>query len=143
MVHRNAPLTEIGRLRLARVAGRGTLPGSHTTSPARRPPRSRRKCCACGVNTASVRCDWRSGAASRRPPHPPKTRPAAGEPVRHYERARPGELVHIDVKKLGRLACTEDLPDETAPTCTGFLARATAHFASPGIPVEHVLTHNA
>lgn len=26
-----------------------------------------------------------------------------GEPVRRYERPRPGELVHIDVKKLGRL----------------------------------------
>ncbi|WTQ56581.1 integrase core domain-containing protein [Streptomyces sp. NBC_00158] len=97
---------------------------------------------------------------------------ATGEPVRRYERARPGELVHIDVKKLGRipdggghktlgraagspnkdrrngagyaylhtalddhtrLAYTEDLPDETAPTCAGFLARATAWFASLGI----------
>ncbi|WP_425264653.1 IS481 family transposase [Streptomyces curacoi] len=28
---------------------------------------------------------------------------ATGEPVRRYERARPGELVHIDVKKLGRI----------------------------------------
>jgi transposase InsO family protein len=27
----------------------------------------------------------------------------SGEPVRRYERARPGELVHVDVKKLGRL----------------------------------------
>jgi transposase InsO family protein len=26
-----------------------------------------------------------------------------GEPVRRYERARPGELVHVDVKKIGRL----------------------------------------
>ena len=26
-----------------------------------------------------------------------------GQPVRRYERARPGELVHVDVKKLGRL----------------------------------------
>jgi transposase InsO family protein len=26
-----------------------------------------------------------------------------GEPVRRYERDRPGELVHVDVKKLGRL----------------------------------------
>ena len=26
-----------------------------------------------------------------------------GEPVRRYERVRPGELVHVDVKKLGRL----------------------------------------
>ncbi|WP_193514525.1 integrase core domain-containing protein [Streptomyces griseoloalbus] len=28
---------------------------------------------------------------------------ATGEPVRRYERARPGELIHIDVKKLGRI----------------------------------------
>ncbi len=28
---------------------------------------------------------------------------ATGEPIRRYERARPGELVHIDVKKLGRI----------------------------------------
>jgi transposase InsO family protein len=26
-----------------------------------------------------------------------------GEPIRRYERAHPGELVHVDVKKLGRL----------------------------------------
>src|SRR5207302_408356 len=26
------------------------------------------------------------------------------EPVQRYERARPGELIHIDVKKLGRIA---------------------------------------
>ncbi|MEU2453413.1 IS481 family transposase, partial [Streptomyces sp. NPDC012765] len=107
---------------------------------------------------------------------------ATGEPVRRYKRQRPGELVHIDVKKLGRipdggghhalgraegrlnkgrqggagyaylhtalddhtrLAYTEDLPDETAPTCAGFLTRATAWFASLGITVERVLTDNA
>ena len=28
---------------------------------------------------------------------------ATGEPVRRHERSRPGELVHIDVKKLGRI----------------------------------------
>jgi transposase InsO family protein len=31
-------------------------------------------------------------------------RPGAGEPERRYERSRPGELVHIDIKKLGRIA---------------------------------------
>ena len=30
--------------------------------------------------------------------------PAPAEPVRRYERATPGELLHIDVKKLGRFA---------------------------------------
>lgn len=104
---------------------------------------------------------------------------ATGRPVRRYERARPGELVHIDVKKLGRipdggghrmlgraagrknrqnaglaylhtalddhsrLAYTEDLPDEKAATCAGFLERATAWFAARGITVERVLTDNA
>ncbi|MGW7293965.1 IS481 family transposase [Streptomyces xiamenensis] len=107
---------------------------------------------------------------------------ATAEPVRRYERARPGELVHIDVKKLGRipdggghkvlgraaagpnkdrrngagyaylhtalddhtrLAYTEDLPDETAPTCAGFLTRAVAWFAAHDITVERVLTDNA
>ena len=28
---------------------------------------------------------------------------AASEPVQRYERARPGELVHVDIKRLGRL----------------------------------------
>jgi transposase InsO family protein len=107
---------------------------------------------------------------------------ATGEPVRRYERQRPGELVHIDVKKLGRipdggghktlgraasspnkdrrngagyaylhtalddhsrLSYTEDLPDETAATCAGFLTRAVAWFAARGITVERVLTDNA
>ncbi len=31
-------------------------------------------------------------------------RAGAGEPERRYERSRPGELVHIDIKKLGRIA---------------------------------------
>ncbi|MFE9024644.1 IS481 family transposase, partial [Streptomyces sp. NPDC007808] len=106
---------------------------------------------------------------------------ATGEPVRRFERARPGELIHIDVKKLGRipdggghkvlgrpagranrkrsttgyaylhtalddhsrLAYTEDLPDEKATTCAGFLRRATAWFAACGITVERVMTDNA
>jgi hypothetical protein len=28
---------------------------------------------------------------------------STGQPIRRYERAQPGELVHLDVKKLGRL----------------------------------------
>ena len=99
-----------------------------------------------------------------------------------YERARPGELVHMDVKKIGRipdgggwrahgrsigrtavqkkarigfdyvhsivddhsrLAYSEILPDEKAPTCTAFLARAADYFASLGITrVEAVMTDN-
>lgn len=105
---------------------------------------------------------------------------ATGEPVRRYERARPGELAH-DVKKLrripdggghrvlgraagspnkdrrngagyaflhtvlddrSRLACTEDLPDETAVTCAGFLCRVITWFSAHGVTVERVLTDN-
>ena len=111
------------------------------------------------------------------------------EPIRRYERSRPGELIHVDVKKLGRfeggpghritgrgaglnwpktktdatgvrrgtagweavhvaiddysrLAYVEVLPDEKAPTATGFLKRALAFFASHGITVERVMTDN-
>ncbi len=42
-----------------------------------------------------------------------------------------------------RLAYTEDLPDETAPTCAAFLTRATAWFAERGVTIERVLTDNA
>jgi transposase InsO family protein len=111
------------------------------------------------------------------------------EPAQRYERARPGELIHIDVKKLGRiqggpgkrvrdrkhtyrgkhsrtdadgvrrkltgwdavhvaiddatrLAYVEVLPDETATTAAGFLARAIEFFARHGITVERLLTDN-
>jgi transposase InsO family protein len=101
-----------------------------------------------------------------------------------YERERPGELVHIDVKKLGRipdgggwrgeglntvnhrggstrarvgfdyvhaviddhsrLAYAEIHGDETGKTAAGVLIRATAFFASCGIPrVERVISDNA
>jgi transposase InsO family protein len=99
-----------------------------------------------------------------------------------YERAQPGELVHMDVKKIGRiphgggwrahgrhagslsrdrtrrvgfdyvhslvddhsrLAYSEILPDEKAPTCTAFLTRAVEHFAAHGIGRIHaVMTDN-
>ena len=100
-----------------------------------------------------------------------------------YERDRPGELVHMDVKKLGkipdgggwrahgraatvdhkhkkvkvgydyvhslvddhsRLAYSEILPDETGKTCSAFLQRAAAYFATKGITrIERVMTDNA
>jgi transposase InsO family protein len=107
-----------------------------------------------------------------------------GQLVRRYERAAPGELVHVDVKKLGRLrdgggwralgrdsdqhrksrtgprvgfdyvhaaiddhtrlAYAEIHPDETAPTCAGFLLRAAEHFRGHGIEhVQAVMTDNA
>jgi transposase InsO family protein len=108
----------------------------------------------------------------------------SGQLVRRYERQQPGELIHVDVKKLGRpregggwrahgrdsdqhrkfktgprvgydyvhcaiddhtrLAYAEIHPDETGPTCAGFLLRAVAHFRGYGIDdVQRVMTDNA
>jgi transposase InsO family protein len=90
-----------------------------------------------------------------------------GQLIRRYERARPGELLHVDVKKLGairdgagrrvgydfvhcaiddhtRLAYAEIHRDESAVTCAGFLRAAAAWFASVGINrIERVMTDNA
>jgi transposase InsO family protein len=101
-----------------------------------------------------------------------------------YEREQPGELVHMDVKKLGRipegggwraqgqstinhrsranktrvgydyvhslvddcsrLAYSEVLSDEKAPTCAAFFARALDYFAAHGITrVQRLMTDNA
>jgi transposase InsO family protein len=224
LIHRNAPLTPTGRLRLARCVIDDGWPlrraaerfqVSHTTaarwarryqqhgtsglrdrssrphhSPRRTPAdieeqvlRRRRE-----HRIGPLRLAARTGIAASTahrilqrhglPPLATLDR-ATGDPVRRYERSRPGELVHIDVKKLGRipdggghktlgraagrknrtgtgyaclhtalddhsrLAYTENLPDETAPTCAAFLARATAWFAARGVTVERVLTDNA
>jgi transposase InsO family protein len=98
------------------------------------------------------------------------------EPPNRYCRRHPGELVHIDIKKLGRfgrpghrvtgrgpgthnrgagwdaihvcvddtsrLAYVEVLPDETATTTVGFLARATRWFAERGVTIQRVMTDN-
>jgi transposase InsO family protein len=97
------------------------------------------------------------------------------EPVVRYEYKRPGGLIHIDVKKLGRigrpghrvhgdrtsrvrgigwefvhvciddhsrLAYVEVLPDETGPSCAGFLRRAVAWYERHGIRVRRVMTDN-
>jgi transposase InsO family protein len=75
------------------------------------------------------------------------------EPIRRYERRRPGELIHIDVKKLGRigphgaghatrLAYAEVLPDEKSATVIGFLKRVLAFYRSHGIAVERLMTDN-
>jgi len=99
-----------------------------------------------------------------------------------YERDRPGELVHMDVKKIGRipdgggwrvhgrgagdnrdrkhgtgydyvhslvddhsrLAYSEVLDDEKAPTVAGFFTRAIDYFAGHGITtIERLITDNA
>jgi transposase len=102
-----------------------------------------------------------------------------GRLIRRYEYAAPGDLVHVDIKKLGRipdggghrahgrqarpsrkrglgydyvhsmvddhsrLAYSEILPDETAPSCAAFLRRAAHFFAHHGISIQRVMTDNA
>jgi transposase InsO family protein len=102
-----------------------------------------------------------------------------GRVIRRIHTSRPGELVHVDVKKLGRIpagggwrahgrgnvahhtttrvgyayvhsavdaysrvAYSEILDDERAPTCAAFWRRAHAWFADHNIHVERVLTDN-
>lgn len=148
VIHRNAPLTPTGRLRLARCIVDDGWPlrraaerfqVSHTTATrwatryrqmgtggmsdrSSRPHHQPRRTPAAVENhVVSLRREHRIGpvrlaarcgvAASTA--HRILTRHglptlaacdrATGEPVRRYERARPGELVHIDVKKLGRI----------------------------------------
>jgi transposase InsO family protein len=102
---------------------------------------------------------------------------ASGVVVR-YQREHPGELVHLDVKKLGRIpdggghrvhgraaatrgrgigydyvhsavddrsrvAFSQVLPDESAPTAALFLLEAASFFADHGVRIERVLTDNA
>lgn len=93
--------------------------------------------------------------------------PAA--PIR-YEWAHPGELMHVDIKKLGtaglvpqprsvrryqsyqclhvmvddcsRVAFSMIYPDETATSAAEFLERGISWFASLGVRVQRVLTDN-
>jgi transposase InsO family protein len=54
------------------------------------------------------------------------------------------DYVHSLVDDYSRLGYSEVLPDETGPTCAGFLERAAAYFASHGITrIERVMTDNA
>src|SRR5665213_1253618 len=90
------------------------------------------------------------------------------EPVRRYEREHPGELIHIDIKKLGRFErvghritgdrrgqsksrCIDDasriavsriLPDEKKESAVAFLKAAVAYYASLGVIVARVMTDN-
>src|SRR6266511_1791467 len=77
---------------------------------------------------------------------------ARRDPRVRYERERPGELLHVDTKKLGRfwaigdhsrLAYCELLPSERKEDCAAFLRRAVDWYAEQGIVVERVLSDNA
>ncbi len=148
MVHRNAPLTETGRLRLARciVDDRWPIARAAERFQVSRPTATRwarryRELGAAGMADRSCRPHH----SPRRTPQPLVRRivhlrwkqrlgPVAiagrvglapstvhriltscrinrlwhvdrvtGEPIRRYEMTRPGELVHVDVKKLGNI----------------------------------------
>jgi transposase len=148
MPHRNAPLTETGRLRLARCVVEDGWPlrraaerfqVSHTTaarwagryrqqgaagmadrssrphaSPRRTPARTERRIVRLrvGKRLGPARIAARLGMHASTvhavlgrygcPPLASLDR-ASGVAVRRYQRARPGELVHVDVKKLGNI----------------------------------------
>ena len=148
MPHRNAPLTETGRLRLARCV-------VDDEWPLRRAAERFQVSVTCAARWATrYRTDGEAGMTDRssRPHHSPRRTPtrrerriikvrllrrwgparigfllgiaastvhrvltryglarlahldrATGRVVRRYERARPGELVHVDIKKLGNI----------------------------------------
>jgi transposase InsO family protein len=148
VVHRNAPLSETGRLRLARcvvddgwplrraaerfqvspttaarwarryrqagepgMADRSSRPHA---SPGRLPQRTERRIIGLRVTRrwGPARIAFRLGLhpstvhrvlARYRCARLDHLDRATGLPVRRYERARPGELVHVDVKKLGNI----------------------------------------
>ena len=148
MVHRNAPLSETGRLRLARcvvedgwplrraaerfqvshttaarwagryrqegAAGMADRPSRPHASPRRTPVRTERRIVRLRVSKrlGPARIAGRLGmhastvhAVLARYGCPPLAHldRGSGAPVRRYERGRPGELVHVDVKKLGNI----------------------------------------
>ncbi|WP_273944029.1 IS481 family transposase [Kutzneria chonburiensis] len=148
MPHRNAPLTELGRLRLARcvvddgwplrpaadrfqvsvstaqrwarryrqlgAAGMVDRSSRPRTSPGRTPTRTERRIIKVrvlrrwgpariayllGLNPATVhRVLRRYGLA--RLTHLDR---ATAQPIRRYERDAPGDLIHVDIKKLGNI----------------------------------------
>jgi transposase InsO family protein len=148
MPHRNAPLTEIGRLRLARcvvddgwplrraaerfqvapttakrwadryrahgVAGMADRSSRPHHSPRRLPARTERRIIKLrvahrlGPARIAGRLRLHRSTVHRvlvryQMPHLADCDRATALPVRRYERAAPGELVHVDVKKLGRI----------------------------------------
>jgi len=148
MSHRNAPLTETGRLRLARCvvddgwplrraaerfqvspttaarwagryrqegpAGMADRSSRPRSCPSRTPRRLERRIVGLRVSRrlGPARIAYRLGLhastvhavlARYRCPLLAHLDRATGVPVRRYERERPGELVHVDVKKLGKI----------------------------------------
>ena len=150
MSHANAPLSELGRLRLARCVVEDGWPlrraaerfqVSPTTAKrwAERLPAGRvggdagplepaapltgtdpaaagaARSCTCGARVGWDRPDDRRPVGDARLDRAPGAAPcracpgwptpdrATRQPIRRYERDRPGELVHVDTKKLGNI----------------------------------------
>ena len=105
-------------------------------------------------------------------PHLAAIDPITGQPTcssrrsaNRYEHSRPGAMIHVDVKKLGKIPpgggwrlhgreasvahkhkpvrIGYDYNDEKDPTCAAFLHRALAWFAAHGVRVQRLLTDNA
>ncbi len=173
MPHRNAPLSETGRLRLARCVVEDGWPlrraaerfqVSHTTaarwagryrqlgaagmadrssrphaSPSRTPQRAERRIIKLRVASrlGPARIAFRLGlnpstvhAVLTRygcPPLAHRDR-ANGRLVRRYEHAAPGELVHVDIKKLG------NIPDGGGWRVAGKAQGKRNRAATPGMP---------
>jgi transposase InsO family protein len=172
MPHRNAPLTETGRLRLARCVVEDGWPVrraaerfqvSHTTAvrwaaryrelgpagmadrscrphrcPNQLPLQTERRIIGLRVSQrlGPARIAWRLGLnpstvhqVLRRYgcPRLAQLDRATAVPIRRYERDHPGELIHVDVKKLG------NIPDGGGHRIAGRAAgERNRHRASPG-----------
>ena len=75
------------------------------------------------------------------------------EPVVRYEHEAPGDMLHIDTKKLGRIVRPSHRvtgnrrdsvsgADEKIPNAVQFLRNAHAYYASMGVQIKRLLTDN-
>ncbi len=86
----------------------------------------------------------------------PTSTGSPANPLRRYEHACPGSLIHVDVTEFGNIpdsggrrfgGCAQGdrnkrATPETAATATAVLRRAVAWFADRGVTVERVLSDN-
>ena len=109
MAHRNPPLSELGRLRLARCVVEQGWPAARAAerfqvsrATAYRWAQRYRDQGPAGMADRSSR---RRISRLRDPD------PATGQPVRRYEYGQPGDLVHVDVKRLGNIPARTSTTD--------------------------------
>jgi hypothetical protein len=146
VVHRNAPLTELGRLRLARLIVDQGRPAAQPRSGG--PPATATKeivhlrwtqrlgpaqiasqvgLAGSTVHAVLVRCRISRLAHLDR---------ATGRPIRRYEHSDPGSLVHIDVKKLGNIPAGAATGSSAGPP-----ANATAGPTAPTAGAATITIH--